>query len=90
VVSEAARATGVERWEAFAKVLDQRLNEERVEFGDYGAVLGVGFVLHRQISKRELKKKRKERCTQHGTESVSLLPLYTTHSSQSVTTDIRE
>jgi hypothetical protein len=34
---------------SLTKVLDERLNEERVEFGDHGAVLGVGFVLHRQI-----------------------------------------
>jgi hypothetical protein len=34
---------------SFTKVLDERLNEERVEFGDHGAVLGVGFVLHNDI-----------------------------------------
>jgi hypothetical protein len=34
---------------AFTKVLDERLNEERVEFGDHGAVLGVGFVLYNDI-----------------------------------------
>jgi hypothetical protein len=34
---------------AFTKVLDERLNEERVKFGDHGAVLGVGFVLHNDI-----------------------------------------
>jgi hypothetical protein len=82
---------------SLTQILDQRLNEERVEFGDHGAVLGVGFVLynHREkhiIIERNIdikERRRKERCIQHG---VTLLPLYTTHSTQQIilcSTDIR-
>jgi hypothetical protein len=65
---------------AFTKVLDERLNEERVEFGDHGAVLGVGFVLYTNplaiyiyiyIYIKERVSKGKLPTTWHG---VSLLP----------------
>jgi hypothetical protein len=36
---------------SLTQILDQRLNEERVEFGDHGAVLGVGFVLYNHREK---------------------------------------
>jgi hypothetical protein len=58
----AALSGAQESRSSLTKVLDERLNEERVEFGDHRSILGVGFVLHNDIiiMRENYRKKKRE------------------------------